>query len=470
MTSKWSTFLGLDLHIELDRGNMRNSVEQALREAVRTGRLGTGSRLPSTRTLAADLGVARGTVSQAYEQLVAEGYLTARQGSGTRVAAVHAPGARPVARRRQAPARPVTDWDFSPGTPDMSMFPRRAWLTATRRVLASCPNDILGYGDPRGTLALRQALAGYLGRARGVVTSPEQVVVCSGYTHGLALLAAVLAARGITHVGFEDPSLLQHRQVVARAGLGIRGVPVDGRGIRVDQITAPAVVVTPAHQYPTGVTLDPPRRAALADWARDSGGLVIEDDYDGEFRYDRQPVGAVQGLAPGHVVYAGTASKTLAPGLRLAWLALPPHLVEPIVDLRRDIDRHPSVIDQLVLADMIGSGGYDRSIRQCRNRYRARRDALVDALRQSAPAVQVRGIAAGLHALLELPASAPAEASIVSLARQRRITVQGLAGLRIRRAAHPAGLVLGYATPAAHAYEPALQALARLLGDVTSGR
>jgi GntR family transcriptional regulator / MocR family aminotransferase len=474
MTKRWSTLLGPDLHVDLDRGDLRRSLETVLRDAVRAGRLPAGTRLPSTRTLAADLGVARGTVTHAYEQLVAEGYLTSRQGSGTRAATLISPatGARQgpaghigsAGRAGRDHAGPAVRWDFTPGSPDVSSFPRGPWLTATKRVLASCPSEAFGYGDAAGALALRRALAGYLGRARGVLTSPGQIVVCSGYTHGLALLAGVLGARGIPHIGFEDPSSKPHREVVTRAGPGVRGVPVDGHGVLVDRISSPVLVVTPAHQYPTGVTMAPARRSQLADWARDAGALVIEDDYDGEFRYDRQPVGALQGLAPEQVVYAGTASKTLAPGLRLAWLALPPHLVEPVTQLRRHVDRHPSVIDQLVLADMIDSGAYDRHIRQCRLRYRARRDRLAEMLSRHAPAVTVRGIAAGLHALAELPARGPGEDEICWLARQHGIAVQGLAEHWVSRGAHPGGLVVGYARPPAHAYEPGLQALASLLG------
>jgi GntR family transcriptional regulator / MocR family aminotransferase len=464
--------LGPDLHVDLDRADLRRSLQNVLRDAVRAGRLPAGTRLPSTRTLAADLGVARGTVTSAYEQLVAEGYLTARRGSGTAAGSV--PSAAAAMPEAAGSARPRIRWDFTPGQPDLSAFPRAAWATATRRVLASCPNGDLGYGDPQGSRALRQALAGYLGRARGVLTSPEQIVVCPGYTSALSLIAAVLKAGGTRagpdaggpRIGFEDPSLPHHREVVAHAGLAVAGVPVDERGIRVGEIETSVVVVTPAHQYPTGVTLDPARRTQLADWARRSGGLVIEDDYDGEFRYDRQPVGAIQGLAPGHIVYAGTASKTLAPGLRLAWLALPPELVGPVVAARRMIDRHPGVLDQLVLADMIGSGAYDRHIRQCRIRYRARRDRLVRVLGERAPAVTIRGIAAGLHALAELPAGAPAEQELIAQAQQRQIAISGLAGHWISAPARRPGLILGYATPAAHAFEPGLAALAGLLTAV----
>ncbi|MGO9083296.1 MAG: aminotransferase class I/II-fold pyridoxal phosphate-dependent enzyme, partial [Streptosporangiaceae bacterium] len=323
------------------------------------------------------------------------------------------------------------------------------------------------YGDPRGIPVLRQALAGYLGRARGVLARPDQIVVCAGYAHALGLLTAVLAARGATELAFEDPSLWRHRDVAVRAGLAVRGVPVDDRGIVVGQIRGPAVVVTPAHQYPTGVTLEPARRAELADWARSTGGLVIEDDYDGEFRYDRQPVGAVQGLAPEHVAYAGTASKTLAPGLRLAWLALPEPLLAESGAALGQADAHAGVIDQLVLADLISSGGYDRHVRRSRIQYRARRDRLAAVLARQAPGITLRGIAAGLHALAELPAGSPGEAAAVALAQARGIAVEALGRNWISPGPHPQGLVIGYATPAAHAFEPALRGLAAVLAEVT---
>ncbi len=487
MPDKWSTWAGLDLHVNIDRSDLRRSVETVLRNAVQAGRLPAGTRLPSTRVLAADLGVARGTVTQAYEQLVAEGYLTARQGSGTRVAALVSaavpvrPAAGAAGTGAAGPAgggltagaagpRPAARWDFFPGTPDLSAFPRSAWLVAARRVLAATPAAALGYGDARGTPALRQALAGYLGRARGVLTSPDQIVVCSGYAHALGLLAAVLRARGAARLAFEDPSLARHRDVAARAGLAIEGVPVDQHGIRVDQIRGPAVVVTPAHQYPTGVTLNPARRASLSDWARAGDGLIIEDDYDGEFRYDRQPVGAMQGLAPEHVIYAGTASKTLAPGLRLAWLALPPALTAEVSVQLGCAGSSADVLGQLVLADLIGSGGYDRHIRQARSRYRARRDRLAAELARQAPAVALRGIAAGLHALAGLPAGGPGEAEVTARAWARGIAVEPLGEYWIRGGDHPPGLVIGYATPAGHAFEPGLAELAGLLGELTRPR
>ncbi|MPZ94898.1 MAG: aminotransferase class I/II-fold pyridoxal phosphate-dependent enzyme, partial [Propionibacteriales bacterium] len=290
----WTTLRGLDLHLEPDPAGpehgRRAGLEAALRSAVRTGRLAPDARLPSSRALSADLGVARGTVTQAYEQLVAEGYLTARHGSGTRVAAL--PTWSPHTADR-AEGGPPHRWSLEPGQPDVAAFPRAAWLTSTRRVLAEAPHEAFGYGDARGRPELRRALASYLGRVRGVVTSPEQVVVCAGYSQALSVLARVLADAGIDRLAFENPSFHRHRAIAAACGLATPGVPVDADGIVVERITAPAVVVTPAHQFPSGVTLHAERRAALADWAVRTDGLVVEDDYDGEFRYDRQPVGAL---------------------------------------------------------------------------------------------------------------------------------------------------------------------------------
>jgi GntR family transcriptional regulator / MocR family aminotransferase len=350
----------------------RAALERGLRQAIRSGRLQPGTRLPSSRTLAHDVGLARGTVSEAYRQLVAEGYVVARQGAGTTVA--HALSV-PVFPLVPAPRVRQVRWDLRPGQPDLSSFPRDLWLAATRRVLRTAGSDRFGYADPRGRPELRRALADYLGRARGVLTSPDLIVVCSGYVQGLALLCQALRGRGAASVAHEDPCLPDYPATMTGAGLQPGGVAVDAGGLQVDRLAelgADAVVVTPAHQFPLGPTLAAARRAELVRWARVADALVIEDDYDGEFRYDRQPVGAVQGLDPERVAYAGTASKTLAPALRLAWLALPPWLLEPVVEAKRLADRHSAVLDQLVLADLIVSGAFDRHVRRCRLRYRRR--------------------------------------------------------------------------------------------------
>ena len=459
----WSISAGLDLHLVLDPDDLRCSLERGLRASIRDGRLPPGTRLPSSRVLAADLGIARGTVTQAYDQLTIEGYLAARQGSGTQVArmpALTSDPAQPLPDEAK-PAVPV--WDLTPGTPTLSSFPRAAWLAATRRVLAGMPDDAFGYGDPRGRPELRAALSAYLGRARGVFAPPARIVVCSGYGQALSLLLTVLADRDVRRITVEDPSSLLHRQIADRAGLSCHGAPVDQQGVEVAAIDSAVVLVTPAHQYPLGVTLAADRRTELAEWACQVDGLVVEDDYDGEFRYDRQPVGALQGLAPDRVVYAGTASKTLAPGLRLSWLVVPEELVEPLTELKMLSDFHPGVVDQLVLAEFIAQGEYDRHIRQCRQRYRIRRNRLVQALAEAAPHVRISGVAAGMHALVEFPPNGRSEDEVVERAAARSLRVRGLAEHWLTEPAPSRGLVVGYAAPPDHAYAAALDALSDAL-------
>ncbi|MEV7077593.1 PLP-dependent aminotransferase family protein [Streptomyces sp. NPDC093516] len=471
MADQWAT-LGVDLHLEPSGPGLRKGLTDALREAVRSGRLAPGTRLPSSRSLAADLGIARNTVAGAYADLVAEGWLTARQGSGTRVATgMSAPPARPWGRtavpqartapRPLAPARPA--YDLRPGSPDLASFPRAEWLKAARRALDAAPYHALDYGDPRGRPELRTALAGYLARARGVRADPERIVVCGGCAHGLRLLGAVLRARGARTVAVESYGLDVHWRLLADAGLRTVPLPFDHRGTDPGALTgADAVLLTPAHQFPMGVPLHRDRRSAVVDWARRTGGLVLEDDYDGEFRYDRQPVGALQGLDPDRVVYLGTASKSLAPGLRLAWAVLPPDLVEEVAAAKGGVDTC-GVLDQLTLAEFLTSGAYDRHVRATRLRYRRRRDALVAAVAARAPEARVTGIAAGLHVLLRLPPGT--EQSVVQAAHWRGLSVHGLAGYRhADTAAEPVdALVVGYGTPPDHAWSGALDALCAVL-------
>nr|WP_231379292.1 PLP-dependent aminotransferase family protein [Candidatus Solirubrobacter pratensis] len=349
--------------------------------------------------------------------------------------------------------------DLRPGTPDLAAFPRAAWVAATRRALATAPYDALGYGDPRGRPELRGALAAYLARARGVDASADRIVIVSGFTQGLALLCDVLRARGARTLGLEAYTLPDHRDAAAAHGFGIAPLTIDDGGAVLQD--ADAAVLTPAHQFPLGPPLAPERRAAAAAWARDR--LVIEDDYDGEFRYDRQPLGAMQALAPEHIVYAGTASKTLAPGLRLAWLVLPARLVDDVVGAKLRADRNSSALDQLVLAELIASGGYDRHVRRARLAYRRRRDRLVAALRRDAPRVRIAGVAAGLHALLELPPGEH-EQEAVARAAAHGVAVMGLDTFRIGGPRHGPALVVGYATPPEHAFT---SALARLTAAVS---
>ncbi|CAL9537942.1 PLP-dependent aminotransferase family protein [Streptomyces sp. enrichment culture] len=457
MARSWATY-GIDLHLEPAGPGLRRGLTDALREAVRSGRLAPGVRLPSSRSLAADLGIARNTVADAYADLVAEGWLTARQGSGTRVAdrpAPPAPAAAPVERRD--PGRPR--YDLKPGTPDLASFPREEWLRATRRALAAAPHDAFGYGDRRGRVELRTALASYLSRARGVRADPERIVVCAGFAQGLHLLGQALHRRGLRSLAVESYGLDVHWNLVERAGLRTVPLPFDAHGTVTDDLgSSGAVLLTPAHQFPMGLALRPDRRAALVDWARRTGGLILEDDYDGEFRYDRrQPVGALQDLDPDHVAYLGTASKSLAPGLRLGWLVLPQPLVEEVCALGGA--GSTGVMEQLTLAEFISCGAYDRHLRSARLRYRRRRDALVAALAERAPEVTVTGIAAGLHAVLRLPPGT--EQSVVRAAAWHGLAVHGLSAFR-----HPAAgaapldaLVIGYGTPPEHAWTATLDAL-----------
>ncbi|MBV1939827.1 PLP-dependent aminotransferase family protein [Streptomyces sp. BV286] len=455
MDSFWAG-VGVDLHLEPDAADGRRAgLERALRDAVRDGRLAPGTRLPATRRLADELGISRGTAKAAYDQLVAEGYLTARQGAGTQVASL--PSASAAAPGTAARAR-APRFDLRPGSPDVGTFPAAAWLRALRRAIANAPSLAYDYGDPRGRIELRTALSGYLGRARGVIAPPERIVVTSGYVQGLALLTRVLDGGAIA---MEDPGLPFHRDVVRHNGGAVVPAEVDERGVRVRGLgDAAAVVVTPAHQYPTGVTLHPERRRALTDWARARGGVIVEDDYDGEFRYDRQPVGALQGMAPGQVAYLGTASKTLGPALRLGWMVLPPHLADAVTDAKLHSDHHTESIGQLALAELITSHAYDRHVRACRLRYRRRRDQLLDRLGARRG---VRGIAAGLHALVDVADEGAALA---------RAAEMGLAVGCLGEHWHgpgdgrPQGLVVGYGTPRERVYPEALEVLGKVLEEV----
>jgi GntR family transcriptional regulator/MocR family aminotransferase len=434
---------GRDLFVALDRAGrrpLRSQLEEQLRDGVRSGRLHAGTALPSTRALAAELGIARGVVVEAYGQLVAEGFLVARRGSATRVARVAAPEPRTTTpATRIPPAR----FDFRAESADRGAFPRRAWLAAARRAMAAAPDADLGYGAWAGAPALRSALAAYLGRARGVVAEPEQVVVTAGITQAVALLATVLRRRGARKVIVEEPGFDQHHTILERAGLSLVPIEVDDGGLRTaDLPAAAAALVTPAHQMPTGAVLAPERRAALLDWAAASDALVFEDD--------REPVGALQGLGAARVVYLGSTSKTLAPALRLGWMVLPGDLAGVLADERGWTDGGSPVLDQLTLAAFIERGELDRHLRRMRLRYRRRRDALIAALERHLPELEITGAAAGLHITLALPQGADAEA-IVDRAAARGVAVLGCARSL---------LFVGYANIADAAIEPAVAALA----------
>jgi GntR family transcriptional regulator/MocR family aminotransferase len=444
----------------LRAGRRRAQLEERLRELVRDGTLAAGSRVPSSRALAADLDVSRRLVVDAYAQLLAEGYLVARQGAGTFVAATAGTANGASAQ----PPAPTPRFDFFPGAPDLASFPRTLWLRAMRDVLRAAAPSAFAYPDARGAPALRSQLAAYLRRVRGVVVEADSIVVCAGATQGLALLARALLRRGTRTIAVEDPGLPPHRAVLAYAGLQVRGARVDEQGLDVGAVNAPVVLATPAHQCPTGVVLSPERRGSLIAWAR-AGGLVIEDDYDAEFRYDRAPLGALQGLAPERVVYMGTASKTLAPALRLGWLVLPPWLIDGVVEAKALDDLGSSTLEQLALARLIETADYDRHLRKARRRNRARRDALIAAVSKHLPGARVSGISAGLHALVSLARPVDAQQLIVRAAR-RTVGVYPLTLHQIDPPSETHSLVLGYANLSSSSIDEGIRRLSEVLREL----
>ncbi|MGH2871990.1 MAG: PLP-dependent aminotransferase family protein [Solirubrobacteraceae bacterium] len=466
MPVEWSGFgPELLLRLERDGGNpLGVQLENQLREAIRSQRLSSGELLPSSRRLAAELGVSRGLVQECYAQLLAEGFLTARGGSGTYVARRAAPASSfPV---EAAPPRGFQlAIDFRPGWPDPSSFPRRDWLWALREATRTAPDTAFGYGDPRGALELREILGGYLRRVRGVVADPEQIVICAGYAQGLNLVLRALGQHKIRTIAVEDPGHASDRAAAERWGLRAIPVAVDEDGLDVQELErsdARAVLLTPAHQSPSGVVLSPERRRAIAAWATAEEAIVIEDDYYSEFRYDRNPVGALQGLAPGEVALIGTVSKSLAPGLRIGWIHCPSSLHEAVVAEKAQDDRGSPTLDQLALAHLMRSGRFDRHLRQMRATYRNRRGALVAALAAHAPAVELRGLAAGIHAVAVLPPTAD-ERAIALAAAERSVGLYPMSNYESRPSDRPPQLVLGFGSLTDAAIARGIAAIADLL-------
>ncbi|NKZ06354.1 MocR-like pyridoxine biosynthesis transcription factor PdxR [Actinomadura latina] len=469
-----------DLHLPLDRsaGRLAAQIAAGFRAAVRSGRLTAGTRLPSSRDLARDLDVSRGVVVTAYEQLTAEGFLIARRGDGTRIAPLARPDeeAAPPRERTARPAAPARPdgapprYDLIPGRPDLAAFPRERWIAAARAALRTLPHDALGYPDAGGVPALRAELAGYLGRVRAAHADPGRVVIMNGVAHGLSALLALLRAAGHRELAVEDPTSARQLPMMETAGLRLVRAPVDGEGLDVAALMrsgARAVLVTPAHQYPTGVVLSAARRAALIAWARDVDGLILEDDYDAEFRYDRDPVGCLQGVDPDRVVLLGSVSKSLAPALRLGWAVAPPSIAGRLREHRAHTDLGAPVLEQHALTEFLRSGGYDRHLRTMRRRYRARRDALAGALAARLPDARVHGVSAGIHLYVELPAGCD-EDEVVARAARAGVAVTGARSLWSagRAGTAPPALVLGYAGLS----ETRLVKAAELLGQaVTSG-
>lgn len=462
----WANSGSRDLYLDLretitpgSRG-ARESLLTALRDAVRSGRLAPGSMLPPSRTLAADLGLARNTVAEAYAELVNEGWLASRQGAGTWV--LNAAGAQAQARPRGAPPQPVHN--LMPGSPDVSEFPRTEWAASTRRALSTAPTEALRMGDARGRPELREALAEYLTRARGVRTTAESVVVCAGVRHAVELMARVFRGRG--PIAVEAYGLFIFRDALAALDVPTVPIGVDEHGAVIDDldgVDTPAVLLTPAHHSPFGMPLHPARRTAVVDWAQRTGGYVFDDDYDGEFRYDRQPVGTLQALCPDRVVYMGSASKSLSQALRLGWMVVPDNLIDEVLDAAGGQQYYVDSLSQLTMADFIGRGGYDKHIRRMRMRYRKRRDTLVDAL--SGFDVGISGLSAGVNLVLTLPDGV--EHEVLRRSGEAGIALQGLGIMRHPLAGpdvpDPDGIIVGFAAPADHAFAPAVNALLDVL-------
>jgi GntR family transcriptional regulator/MocR family aminotransferase len=453
-----------DLFVALDRSEprrLRAQLEHALREAIQSGRLAAGTALPPSRTLARELAVARSVVVDAYGQLIAEGYLEARQGAQTRVAS----NAGADDDRSAQPAAEARYRGLS-GVPDTSSFPRREWLRHYRAVISECPDTAFGYPEPQGERELRTVLAGYLGRVRAVRTGPEEVVISHGFAQGLALLCRVLALRGASTLAVEDPCFSLHRRIVRSAGLEPVPVAVDRHGLDVAALAAlpvDAVLLSPAHAYPTGAVLAPSRRARLIAWARERDALIIEDDYDAELRYDRNPIGSLQGLAPDRVVYGGSASKMLSPALRLGWLAVPGHLLGDVLRAKFTDDIATEAFGQLTLARFIDDGGLAAHLRRVRPRYRARRDRLIAALARHMPDAVPVGAAAGLHLFVWLALEVD-EDELVRRANAAGIPIEG--GARHWADPHRAGarpaILIGYGALHEDRIDRMVEALGRL--------
>jgi GntR family transcriptional regulator/MocR family aminotransferase len=494
---QWSG-LGPELLLRLDRDGglpLRSQLEDGIRDAIRDGRLQPGERLPSSREFARELGVSRGLVQECYGQLLSEGYLDSQLGSATRVATraypapslggsggvvspqggsggMGPPGERASRAPKPAAAAPSGRLiaDFRSGVPDLASFPRGDWVWAMREACREAATAELDYGDPRGSAALREVLAGYLRRVRAAAARPEDLVVCTGFAQGLNLVLEVLGQLGVGRLAFEEPGYGDDETSTSVRSAGLAGaqpvrVPVDDLGLDVAALAtsgARAVVVTPAHQSPTGVVLAAARRHALVEWASRHDGYIVEDDYDSEFRYDREPVGVLQGIAPDRVFTLGTVSKSLAPSVRLGWVLAPPALSGAVAGAKLLADRGTSGLDQLALAALLRSGRYDRHLRKMRGVYARRRTALIEALGRHAPGVRLTGLAAGFHAVAHLPDAADEDA-VVAEALRRSVGLYGMAPFRAVRGTAPPQLVLGFGLTGERAIEEGIAAVADLL-------
>ncbi|MFI7060601.1 PLP-dependent aminotransferase family protein [Kribbella sp. NPDC050124] len=466
-------FLQLD-PADAPPGGLSDWLTERLRAAISDGRLPIGSRLPATRVLATELQVSRGVVTEAYQRLTEDGHVQGQGRSGTVVVAAPVttpdPAATPPAATTSrgstprgsstGPAKPAMSQpgldvfdslraapariDLTPGVPDLAAFPRTAWLRAERAVLGDLESAEFGYGDPAGTPALRRAVANWLARNRGVTAHPDDLIIVAGVSQAIGLVAQVLKTRGITEMAVEDPGSLGSRQHLQNWGLDTPPIPVDDGGLRVDVLResgARVVMATPAHHFPTGVVLDGERRRELIQWAAD-GGLIMEDDYDAEHRYDRPPVPALRAMLADQVIYAGSVSKLLAPSLRIGWMLPPAPYKDDLIGMKRLADLGNAALPQLTLAHLMESGELERQLRFLRRRHRTRRDAMVRAVAKYLPTATVHGAAAGLHLTItfESPVN---DVELAAAALQKGVKTHPLSWHC--QLPHAPGLVLGYA-------------------------
>jgi len=472
VTIEW-TGLGPELLLRLDRTSgepLRVQLERELRDAIRAGRLAAGERLPSSRVMAGELGISRGLVTECYAQLQAEGFLITRGGSATRVSDSAQPPPPAMERR---PGRRRLDVDFRIGVPDIGSFPRHDWSWALRKAVREIPAESLRYTfpdtpddviDATGSPDLQRVLAAYLRRVRRAAAEPERLIATTGFAQGLTVTIQALVRCGIDTVAVEDPGDRDHRYITAYAGATVVPVPVDGDGIVTEALAATdarAVLLTPAHQAANGGVLGPRRRQQLVAWANARDAVILEDDYDAEFRYDREPIGALQGLAPDRVVLLGSVSKSLAPALRIGWLVCPSWLYDAVAEGKLRADRGSPLIEQVAFAELIESGRYDRHLRFMRTRYAGRRAALVAALERHAPGVPLTGLAAGFHGVVRLPDGAD-EKAVVAEGMRRSIGLYGMATYRAVSSGPPE-LVLGFGNLSESRIEHGIAAVADLL-------
>lgn len=487
--------MDLMLRLEPDSGvPLYQQVMEQVRSAILSGRLAPGARLPSSRDLARVHGIARNTATLAYQLLASEGYLDGRERSGHFVSP-EIPDAGVVAGKGAQPARVDTDqgkpvrvsrwaeavagvsfswaeaqglsFDFRPHYPARDVFPADEWRRGLLQALEGGA-ELLEYGDPAGYGPLREAVAAYASRSRGCVCTPSQVVITTGARQAIHLLALTLLNPGDAAV-MEEPGYPSARQALEAFGARILPIPVDERGLQVDQLAAAhdvrLVYVTPSNQYPTGATLDLGRRLRLLEWARRTGALVVEDDYDGDFRYEGRPLQALQGLdGGGRVAYVGTFAKSLAPGLRLGYLILPEELVGHAVRAKWLVDRQTPALPQAALAAFMSGGGFERHLRRARMLFRRRRDAFLAALERHLPGAVPGPATAGMQVLVTLPGvdTAAAEAALVKRARQAGVALQP-ARPCFARQAPPGRFLFWFSHMSAEQVEEGVRRLAELL-------